>query len=88
MNREDVLKDWFVEGVHRGAKYLIVVSDPLEQEERPIYVFPEQDITLETQKLTATALEISDIINLMEGMSPQIKLALIPKNRLISRVIS
>ena len=87
MNREDVLKDWFVEGVHRGAKYLIVVSDPLEQEERPIYVFPEQDITLETQKLTATALEISDIINILNN-SPGIKVTDDPKNNIYPMPVS
>jgi len=44
-------KGWFEQGRNMGASHLIVFYNTLEQEHRPLFVFPEQDIELEVLKI-------------------------------------
>jgi hypothetical protein len=87
--RESVLNDWFVEGVGRGARYMIVVFDLPENEERPFYVFPEQDIQLEVaKKIEDETVDIKIVMDLVQDKEEQIRYALMPNYVVKSRVMN
>jgi hypothetical protein len=44
------LKDWFDEGVAKGATHMIVVCDTFDYEDYPVYVLPGEDFDVEYAK--------------------------------------
>jgi len=87
--RERVLNDWFVEGIHRGARYMIVVFDQGEQEERPIFVFPEQDIQVEVVKqISSKLIQLRGVLDLIDDPLRQIAVINLPDNMVVSRVVN
>lgn len=87
--RYSVLKDWFIEGIHRGARYMLIIFDYFEEEERPIFVFPEQDITKEVVKQIEDAtVELKAVIDLLDDADRQIRAVNFPDRITISRVVN
>lgn len=81
-----VYKEWFVEGVGRGASHMLIVSTQYDAL-LPVYIFPEQ--SLERERLTLARdpyYTIHSTMSLVESMEDQVNAAAAPKHRLISEV--
>jgi len=86
--RYSVLNDWFVEGIHRGARYLIIIFDQYEQEERPVFVFPEQDITVEVVKqINNQTVQLKAVVDLLDDAKRQILAINRPEKMFTSKVV-
>ena len=87
--RRAIINDWFVDGVHRGARYMIIVFDKNELEERPIFVFPEQNIQKEVVKqIENVSVDIKAVMDLLDDIDRQILSIIIPEDILVSKVVN
>ena len=84
---QDVFIDWFLDGIHMGARYMLIVFDEYEMEKRPVYIFPEQNIAKEVIKYNQKRF-VQGVIDLTENMERQIKMLLVPFNMIKSRVVN
>lgn len=83
--RESRLRELFIDGKNRGAEYLIVIFDEYLQEERPIFVYPDQDIQCEVITAQANSRVLCSLC-LLRDIEEQIAMAMMPLHRIISRV--
>jgi len=87
--KKDVLRDWFVEGIHRGARFVVVIYDELECMERPIFVFPEQNIQMEVVKQVADhTVKMVTVMDLLQDRREQIEAANLPREMVNSRKVN
>ena len=84
--RSILIKSLFTDGVGRDASFLIMGYDKHFKEEFPVYVFPEQDIEEEVLRLLDGGYEITLMLSLTRSFDEQLNMALVPLNRLISRI--
>lgn len=86
--KERLVSDWFVEGIHNGARHMIVIESA-ENELAPIYVFPEQSLEEEVFKFSVDIYySIQVVMDLLQEMTNQVNAFAAPKYRLVSKIIS
>ena len=87
MNTEEkaeMFREWFVEGISRGASHLIISYNEYDGL-HPIYVFPEQPIKNEVEKYASDPYyNIDCVMDLIRSREDQVYAAAAPKNRLTS----
>jgi len=87
MNRKEiVIRKWFEVGKDRRAEYLIIVYDNYYQEERPVFVFPEQNIQHEVVLANTEWTRVLYILCLLRDINEQIIMAMIPAYRAVSTI--
>ena len=86
--KEKIFNDWFVEGVHRCARYLIIVSSKYDYLE-PAYVYPEQNIQNEVLRFAADPYyKIEGVIDLLNSKKDQVNALAVPNHILISTMLT
>ena len=84
---QDVFTDWFLDGIHMGARYMLIIFDEYEMEKRPVYIFPEQNVAKEVIKWSQKG-QVQGTVDLVESMEKQIKVLLTPFYMITSRMIN
>lgn len=65
-----------MDGAARGAAYLIVVYDNLEQIWRPVFVYPDQNVQSEIMRIVGDArLRMGSVLVLADDMESQVRIA-------------
>lgn len=71
-----------------GARYMIVIFDRHENEERPIFVFSEQNIYTEVTKQMKQDVDLQVVVDLLDDAKRQINAACLPEKMLVSRILN
>lgn len=88
IEKEKILNDWFVEGIHRCARHLIIVSSKYDYLE-PVYVYPEQNIQDEVLRFTADPYyKVEGVIDLLGSRRDQVNALSIPSHALVSTMVT
>ncbi len=74
--------DWANQGIGRDARYMVIMSDIITEEERPLFIFQEQDVRKELKKYYEDPIyDVVCIIDLKQNIDKQIKAIHTPKVR-------
>jgi hypothetical protein len=83
---EQETRNWFMEGVARGAAYLIMVHDNCEQIWRPLFVYPDQNVQHEVMRIVGDMrFRMGSVLTLTEDMESQVMFA-VSTNVVVSRI--
>lgn len=86
LEKVSAYKEWFKEGVSRGANYMLIVETEYDGL-MPVFVFPEQSLEEEVKRFARdNYYTVHTYMDLVESMDDQVNAAAAPKHRLVSRV--
>jgi hypothetical protein len=82
-------KEWFKQGNDLGASHLIIFYDEMENEHRPLFIFPEQDVEFEVlsiiRRYKNKSTRMVGVVSLIESIE-NVEAVFRPMNVAISRI--
>lgn len=67
------IRGWFESGVEQGATHMIVVCDPFDHEDYPVYVKPNEDVREKEASYAGRNMQrVMEVYNLGMGMDEQL----------------
>ena len=73
MTTKEEIKEWFIEGVEKGATNMIVMCDTFSYEDYPVYIMPGEDARHETSIRNGNNMQsVMEVYNLLIPMQHQL----------------
>ena len=67
------LREWFKEGVEKGATHMIVTCDTFSYEDYPVYVMPDEDVHKRYSEHNGPNMQrVMEVYNLSQDMEEQL----------------
>jgi hypothetical protein len=68
------IREWFEEGLSKGASHMIVVCDTFDHEDYPVFVKPEEDVHEKERAYSGRNMQrVMEVYNLRADMDDQLR---------------